>query len=135
MVVVRVVQVVADEVVEVVAVRNCLVAAARPVAVVAVVLATPVVGGAVRGVGFGHRECVLVPVAVVRAVQVAVVEIVDVIVVPDRRVAAAGPVLMLVQVVNFVVMAHGATVGRSTPVAKQAGVRVILARLARPRTS
>jgi hypothetical protein len=78
-----------------------------------------VLGRAIGRVGVADREGVAAKLAVAMVVQLAVVEVVDVIVVADRRVAAAGPVLVLVLV------AHGreASAGRPAPTSPEAGDR------------
>jgi len=89
---VRVVEASVDEVVGVLAVRHGLVAAVRAVEVLtAIVLAVAVVGELVI-----DRQRVLINVIAVRLVQVAVVDEVDVTIVDDRRVAAAGAVDVVV---------------------------------------
>jgi hypothetical protein len=100
-----VMQVAIDEVVDVVAVRDGLVAAAGAVDVIGLVAAALMSGGAGRGVLLAHGDGVLVIVAVVGVVQVAVVEVVDVTIVTDGGVAAVGAVDMIVVVVG--VVAHG----------------------------
>jgi hypothetical protein len=82
------------EVVDVVAVRNGFVAAARAVLVVTVV-----------GV-LGVHVAALVPVPVVQVMHVTVVEVVGVLAVGDRRVPATGAVLMGVVLVNGVGGGH-----------------------------
>lgn len=98
----RMVEMAVDEVVLVVAVGNRFVPAARAVLVAVVVGAARVFGGAVSRVGFVDREPMLIVVAIVRMVQMAVVEIVGVPVVANRGVAAALAVLMPVVVVRLV---------------------------------
>jgi hypothetical protein len=91
----RVVKVAADEVVDVIAVRNRLVSAVRSVLMVGVVLGAVVIGRAVAGVRFADGERVALDAPRVMVVQLAVVEMVDVIVVADGGVAAARAVLVL----------------------------------------
>jgi hypothetical protein len=99
---VRVMEVVVDEIVDVIAVRDLLVAAVRAVGVGAVVLAAGVIGCAgVRMLRVDLQD-VLVDVVAVRVVEVAAVEVVDVVVMLDGLVAAAGPVLVGVAAVNGV---------------------------------
>jgi hypothetical protein len=92
---VRVVQPAVDQEIDVVAVRHPLMAAV-------VVLAGAGDRGALRGVGRVDRQNVLVVMAVVRAVQVAVVEIVHMAVVADAGVAAVVAVYVPVLFVNVV---------------------------------
>ena len=90
--IVRVVEASIDEVVGVLAVRHRLVAAVRAMHVLtAIVLAVAVVGELVI-----DRQRVLINVIAVRLVQVAVVDEVDVAIVDDRRMAAAGAVDVVV---------------------------------------
>ena len=95
---VRVMQVSVHEVVDVVSVRYRLVPTARTVHVGRVVAPARVIGGAGRGMGFVHLDPMLVEVAVVRMVEVPVVQIVHVVLVLDRRVPAALAVLVFVLV-------------------------------------
>ena len=89
---VRVVEASIDEVIGVLTVRHGLVAAAFSMHVLtAIVLAVAVVGELVI-----DRQRVLINVIAVRLVQVAVVNEVDVAIVDDRRVAAAGAVDVVV---------------------------------------
>ena len=92
----RVVQVVLDEVVDVIAVRDGLVAAAGTVLVRGIVAGALVIGGAHVGMLGVHRDRVLVDVILVGMVQVTVVQVVGVVGVPDRGVAAARAVFMRV---------------------------------------
>ena len=93
---VRVVQVVVHQVVHVVAVRHRFVAAARPMSVPLLVPAASVVGRAIRRVRGADRQGVFLNLAAALVVQVAVVQVVRVVAVPQCRVAAAWPVLMVV---------------------------------------
>lgn len=99
---VRVVQVTCDEVIDVVSMRNRLMAAARAVHVALLVCAALVRGRARGGVSAVHFDRALIDVAGVGVVQVAVVQIIDVIAVANRRVAAAGSVDVLVAAVGVV---------------------------------
>ena len=89
---VRVVEASVDEVIGVLAVRHSLVAAVRAVHVLtAIMLAVAVVRELLV-----DRQRVLINVIAVRLVQVAVVDEVDVAIVDDRRMAAAGAVDVVV---------------------------------------
>ena len=89
---VRVVEASVDEVIGVLAVRHSLVAAVRAVHVLtAIMLAVAVVRELLV-----DRQRVLINVIAVRLVQVAVVNEVDVAIVDDRRMAAAGAVDVVV---------------------------------------
>jgi hypothetical protein len=103
---VRMVQVPADEVVDVIAVRDGVVPAARPVHVTRNVGAAGVRGRARRRVRSVDADCALVDVAGVGVVQMPVVQVIGVAAVCDRRMTAAGTVGVSVVGVNGVV-AHG----------------------------
>jgi hypothetical protein len=99
---VRVMQVTVDEVVDVVAVGDGFVATLWTVDVVRGVGAALVRGGAVGWIGRVHFEGVFIHMVVVHVMQVAVVEVVDVVVVFDGGVSAAFAVDV---VVGFVFLA------------------------------
>jgi hypothetical protein len=85
---VRVVQVLTHQVVDVVTVRDGLVAARRPVHVAGLVIPAAVCRRAGVGVGGANRDDVFVDVGLVREMQVPVVQVVGVTVVTDGGVAA-----------------------------------------------
>jgi hypothetical protein len=93
-----VVKVTADQVVDVLAVRDRLVAALRSVLVFGLVFVAVVAGRAVGGVGLADRQCVALDAALAVVVQLAVVEVIHVIVVADGGVTAARAVLVVVYV-------------------------------------
>jgi hypothetical protein len=93
-----VVKVTADQVVDVLAVRDRLVAAVRSVLVFDLVFGAVVAGRAVGGVGLADRQCVALDAALAVVVQLAVVEVIHVIVVADGAVTAAWAVLVVVYV-------------------------------------
>lgn len=90
MVVVRVMQTAVDQIVDVIAVRDRLVAAARPVRMTA----ANIVRRAAHGVRSVDRYRVLIDVIPVHVVQMAVMQVVDVALMMNRRVAASRTVLM-----------------------------------------
>lgn len=96
----RVMQVAVDEVVDVVTVRNGLMAAARTVDVVAAVAGARMLRCADSRIGAANLERALVHMSLVEAVQVTVVQIVDVIAVAHGAVTAVGAVLVGVVVVD-----------------------------------
>jgi hypothetical protein len=104
-----VVKVTADQVVDVLAVRDRLVAALRSVLVFGLVFVAVVAGRAVGGVGLADRQCVALHAALAVVVQFAVVEVIHVIVMADGGVTAARAVLVVVYVgghaVTFFLMA------------------------------
>jgi hypothetical protein len=93
-----VVKVTADQVVDVLAVRDRLVAAVRSVLVFVLVFGAVMAGRAVGGVGLADRQCVALDAALAVVVQLAVVEVIHVIVVADGGVTAAWAVLVVVDV-------------------------------------
>lgn len=105
MAVVGVVQVSVDEVTDVVAVGHGFVTAAGSVYVVGRMAAALVVGGACVGVFRRDLDAMLVDVVTVRMMKVAIVEVVDVPVVPHAGVTAV--LIVLVGVVLVLFAAHG----------------------------
>jgi hypothetical protein len=101
---VGVVQMTIDQVVVVVAVRDGLVPAVWPVNVPGLVSAAIVVGGTGVGMSVIDRDPVLVDVSFVGMVQVAVVQIVDVVFVAHGNVTAVIAVGVLVSLVDAVVL-------------------------------
>lgn len=102
MIAVRMMKAAFDEVVDMVAMGNGFVAAARSVHVTGIVAVGRV--GAPPGIGVAHRHGVFLDRAVrILVMEVAVVEVIDVSVVFDGGVAAAFAVLV---VVVFVAIAH-----------------------------
>lgn len=97
----RMVQMSGHQVVEVIGMRDAFVPAARAVRMRAVVLAARVTAGAGCGVRLSRRQRTLVNVVIVHAVQVAIMEVVRVVIVPHRRVAATGAVPMIVRFMGF----------------------------------
>jgi len=102
-----VMQVPVDQVVDVVTVGNGLVTAAGTVLVIGIVAAAHVARGTVVGVRLVDLDAALVHVIAVRPVQVAIVQVADVVAVLDRSVAALGAVIVVVFVAG-----HGALFGR-----------------------
>ena len=88
MAVVRVMQVILDQVINVIAMWNRLVSAVRAMNVILVVRSTVMVGSAVRRIGAAHLNPVLVDMVALNTVQVAVVKIVDMAIVLHRRMTA-----------------------------------------------
>jgi hypothetical protein len=94
--VVRVVQVITNQVVHVLAVGHRFVTTPGAVLVLRIVLAALVVRRAPLGVLVVDVHRVLVDVAVVRVVQVTVVEVIHVVLMADRDVSASALVLVVV---------------------------------------
>lgn len=93
---VGVMQVTVHQIVDVVAVGDCLVAAAWTVNVTWLVPSAAVLGRAYGGIGCADSDGVLVHMVAMGVVQVAIVQIINVAVVLHSRVAAARTVLMIV---------------------------------------
>jgi len=113
---VRVVQVALDQVVDVIAVGHCFVAATGAVLVARLMTAAAMGRRAVGRVGAADRQRVFLNGAGLgRVVQVAVVEVIGMTVVLDGRVAAAGAVLVRMAGLG-VRLAHGiSSLGSARP--------------------
>ena len=105
-------EVTVHEVVDVVSVRDSLVSAAWAMDMVGIMAAAGMRRRAVVGVGRGHLNHVLVDVAIVRVMQVAVMQVVDVTVVLDGLVSAAWAVDVIVGLVNLAIR-HGVLLSAS----------------------
>lgn len=118
----RVVQVVLDPVIDMVAVRNCFMTAARAMDMTGFVAAAAMIGSAAVRIVGGDADHVLVDMIVVRMMKMPVVQIVDMVAVADRRMAAIGAVpVIMVGVVGFGTSGHGSSSFRSSwPVAMRA---------------
>lgn len=93
---VRMVQVAVHQVIDMIAVRNCLVAAAGAVPVAFFVMAAVMTRRATGRVRAADCQGMLLDAAGSHVVQMPVVQVIDVAFVPDRRVTAARAVLMSV---------------------------------------
>ena len=107
---VRVMEVAADVVIDVIAVRNRFVAAARAVNMTRRMTAAGMVRGAALGIVPGYFDHVLVDMTLMRVVEMIVVQIVDMSAVAHRRMAAAGAV-HVARIVTAAGVARGAAVG------------------------
>jgi hypothetical protein len=96
---VRVMQMSVDEIVDVVTMRDGLMAAARTMDVVGLVRVAAVVRRALLGVLVGDLEAVLLDLAALLVVEVAIVQEIDVVVVLDRGMTAARAMVVRVVVV------------------------------------
>ena len=94
-----------DEIVGMVAVRNCLMSASGGVVVFVVMRAAGMAGAAARGIGTALRQRMLIHMAFVKMVQMAVVQIVDVPFMLHRGMSTARAVRMGMLIVS-VVIAH-----------------------------
>jgi hypothetical protein len=91
---VRVMEMTLDEIIDVIAMRNHLVAAPRAVTMAGIVPAAAVLGRAGIGIGPAHRNDVLVNVVAVHVMEVPIMQVVDMAIMADRCVAAVGAVLV-----------------------------------------
>jgi hypothetical protein len=91
---VRIMQVITDAVVGVVAVGHRLMPATRAMGMSGVMPTTGMTGGAMVRVGSRHRDHVLVDVPFMRMMEMAIVKVVCVPIVAHRLMAAAGIMLM-----------------------------------------
>src|SRR5207237_38805 len=92
----RVVQMAVHQVIGVIAVRHSFVAAAGAMLVGLVMAAAVMLGSALARVLLADRQLVLFHIFPLDVVQVAVVQVIDVVVMLDGGVAAAGAMLMVV---------------------------------------
>jgi hypothetical protein len=97
---VRVMEVAADAVIDVIAVRNRLMAAAGSLNMACLMPSTAMVGGAVVRVVAGDFDHMLVDMALMRVMEVTIVQIIGVAAVTNGRMAAAGA--MLVRMVGVI---------------------------------
>jgi hypothetical protein len=104
----RVMQMTIDQIVRMVTVRDSLMATARPMAVRCVMSAATMIGCTTVWIRGAYRKHVLIHMIFVRMMQMAIMQIVDVAIVTNSGVAAAGSVLMRVIRVNrMIVRSHG----------------------------
>ena len=102
MVAVGVVEVAVDQIIDMVPMGHCLVAASITVAVILVVARTGVVRGTVSPILGGHGQGVLIDVVFMGMMKVAIMKVIDVAVVLDGRVATSLAVGMGVLAVSCV---------------------------------
>src|SRR5438132_10735120 len=106
MLVVRMMQMAIDDIVDMVAVRNCLMSTLSAVGMARVVSGARMGRRAARRIRLARGENVLVNVSLVEMMQVPVVKIILVAIVFDGLVPAVGTVLMFVSVVYRVIRFH-----------------------------
>jgi len=106
MLVVRVMQMSIDDIVDMVAVRNCLMSTLSAVGMARVVSGARMGRRAASRIRLARGENVLVDMSLVEMMQVPVVKIILVAIVFDGLVPAVGPVLMIVSVVYRVIRFH-----------------------------
>ncbi len=96
MIAVRMVQVAVDKIIDVVPMRHGLMPAARAMHMLRLVTAAAVIRRALIGIFRTHLDAMFIHVLAVRMMEMAIMQIVDVIAVANGRVAAAGAMLMVV---------------------------------------
>jgi hypothetical protein len=116
MALVRVVEVSLDEIIDMIAVGNGFVAAMRAVDVPLRMSGALMSRSAVLRIGLGHRYGMLVKMIIVRAMQVALVQITDMVVMDDASMTALGSVRMSVIFVPWQV-----TIGHCHSLASKSG--------------
>ena len=103
----RMVQVPGNMIVDMIAVWYRFMAAVRTMRVIRFVTTTGMTRGAAIRIASGDADHMLVDVAFVRVVQMAIMQVVDVIAVTHGRVPATGPMLMsVIRVVWFRTSGH-----------------------------
>jgi len=103
----RMVKVAVDEIVDVVTVWNGLVTATRSMNVTGIMSAAAMRRRAAIGILIAHRDHVLVDMITMQVMEVPIVEIVDMVAVTDRGMAASGTVSMImVRVVGKTATGH-----------------------------
>jgi len=108
MVAVRMVQVTVDQIIDVIAVRNRLVTATGPVDVARLVAGAAVFGRAAVRIALRNLDHMLIDMIAVGMVQVAVMQVIDVVTMADGGVAATGPMLVrVVCVMRVCASGHG----------------------------
>jgi hypothetical protein len=90
----RMMQMTLDAVVDVVAMRHRVMPAAGPMHMGRLMPGAAMVGGAAVGIGAGHFDHMFVDMPLMRVVQVAVMQVVDMPAMPDRLMAAARAVFV-----------------------------------------
>ena len=127
------VQVTADEIVCVIAVRDGLVPAIRTVLMSRFMAVTRMIGRAILRISVRNRQSVFVMVVFVRMMQVAVVQVVDMVAVPDRRMPTIRTVRMVVVFVGVsVVIAHGPSPSLNLLLSPCAGAHAVYAESTNP---
>ncbi|HUA82497.1 MAG TPA: hypothetical protein VMB85_01465 [Bryobacteraceae bacterium] len=106
MIAVLVMQMPADQVIDMAAVRNRLVPAVGAVFVFMIMLAAAMIRGATFRIVIADADTMFVYVVAMQVVQVAVVQIIDMSVVPHRGVPAVGAVLVRMTFMRFMLLSH-----------------------------
>jgi hypothetical protein len=107
MIAVLVMKMAADEVIDMITVRNRGVSAIGAVPVAALVSAAAVPGSAAIRVAVAHADAMFIHVIVMDVMKMPVVQIIDVAVVPDGSVAALRAMDVLVAFVSLMILRHG----------------------------
>jgi hypothetical protein len=106
MIAIWVVEVAIHQVVNVIAVGNCLMTAIRPVLVLGTMRSAVMAVGTVCGILCVDVEPMLVNMSVMQRVQVPIVKVVCVVIVNDRSMAAIFAMLMTMVLVDLVLIRH-----------------------------
>jgi hypothetical protein len=107
MTVMRIMQMSADQIINMVAMRDCLMPTVRPMQMLGRMSGALMPRCAVLRIGRSYANHMFIDMAFMRMMQMAVVQIVDVAIVHDPHVAALGPMRMIVVfVLGRVTMAH-----------------------------
>jgi hypothetical protein len=93
---VRMVQMAGDEIVDMIAMRNRFVAAARAMNMSSIVSGAAMVGRASIRVFVAHLNPMFIHMIGVRMVKMAIVEIIHMVTMPNGKVTAAGPMRVIV---------------------------------------
>jgi hypothetical protein len=107
MIIVWVMKMPIDQVINMVAMRNCLVSTLRPMHMSRCMPRAIVPRGAILRVGRGYANHMFIDMVFMRIMQMAVVQVVDVAIVHDSGVAAFQPMeMIMIFVLRRVTMAH-----------------------------
>jgi hypothetical protein len=107
MTVMRIMQMSVDQIINMVAMRDCLMPTVRPMQMLGLMSGALVPRCAVLRIGRGYANHMFIDMAFVRMMQMPVVQIVDVAIVHDASMATLGPMRMImVFVLQRVTMAH-----------------------------
>lgn len=105
--VVLMVQVAFNQVVDVIAMRYSLVPAVSAMLVLCIVAVAGMAVGAGSRIGFAHGNDVLVDVSLVDAMEMTVMEVIDVILMLNGGVSAVSAMLVGVVLMDYVIDCHG----------------------------
>jgi len=106
MISVLVMQMAADQIIDVVSVRNLRMTAVGPVFVLVIVLPAAVIRRAAFRIASADANAMLVHMVAMHVMQVAIVQIIDMTVVPHRCVAAIGAMGVRMPLVRYMLFSH-----------------------------